>query len=153
MRIVWWWNCLVNFLKLKTCLGSSHTYRLRSKDSFYQHLQAAMIPGRGNTDGKGVHIVQYFALPTDFKLGQIGNDAAVGLLQRLVHDGKESNGYALYMLLQTLYNITLSSTNLELFLIINEFCWHYMLVRVGSSDCGLQMQLYHTHSYILLESL
>ena len=100
-----------------------------------------MIPGRGSTDGKGVHIVQYFALPTDFKLEQIGNDSAVGLLQRLVHDGKESNGYGLCILLLTLYSITLSSTNVELFLIINEFCWHYMPVRFGSSDCGLQMQV------------
>lgn len=52
-----------------------------------------MIPGRGSTDGKGVHIVQYYGLPEDFELSDVGNEAAVGLLQRLVHDGKEANGY------------------------------------------------------------
>ena len=55
-------------------------------------LQAGMLPGRGSTNGKGVHIVQYFALPGDFRFDQLENDAAIGLLQRLVADGKETNG-------------------------------------------------------------
>ena len=34
----------------------------------------------------------YFALPDGWEASQVGNDAALGLLLRLVHDGIEADG-------------------------------------------------------------
>jgi len=48
--------------------------------------------GGGQTDGKGVSLVYYFALPDGFEMEDVGNPAAVGLMQRFIHGGKEQNG-------------------------------------------------------------
>lgn len=60
-----------------------------TKDPF---LQASGLLGGGQTDGKGVSLVYYFALPDNFEMEHVENPAAVGLMQRFIHDGKEQNG-------------------------------------------------------------
>ncbi len=39
--------------------------------------------------------VYYFGLPDGWEPSQVGNDAALGLLLRLVHDGVEADGCGL----------------------------------------------------------
>lgn len=53
-----------------------------------------MQPGlmRSATDGKGVSLVYYFALPEGFELEHVENTAAIRLLQHFVQDGTEANG-------------------------------------------------------------
>ena len=45
----------------------------------------------GPTDGNGASLVYYFALPEGWTPEQESNKAALGLLQRLVHDGREAD--------------------------------------------------------------
>lgn len=54
-------------------------------------LQASIF---GANDGKGHSLVYYFGLPEGWDLSMVDNNAAVRLLQRLVHDGTEADGYA-----------------------------------------------------------
>ena len=49
--------------------------------------------GGGATDGKGVSLVYYFALPEEFELGDVENKEALSLMQRFIHDSKEKNGW------------------------------------------------------------
>lgn len=48
--------------------------------------------GGGQTDGKGVSLVYYFALPEGFEPEEMPNKAALGLMQRFAQGGKEHNG-------------------------------------------------------------
>ena len=50
--------------------------------------------GGGQTDGKGVSLVYYFALPDGFEPEEMPNKAALGLMQRFTQGSKENNGYA-----------------------------------------------------------
>ena len=51
-------------------------------------LQASFF---GTMDGRNCSLVYYFALPEGWETSHVGNDAAVALLQRFVHDGKEAD--------------------------------------------------------------
>lgn len=58
-------------------------------------FQAGMLGG-GATDGKGVSLVYYFALPDQFELEDVKNKAALGLMQRFIWDATEKNGWATF---------------------------------------------------------
>ena len=45
----------------------------------------------GAADGDGASLVYYFALPEGWTPEQESNKAALGLLQRFVHDGREAD--------------------------------------------------------------
>ena len=45
----------------------------------------------GASDGDGASLVYYFALPEGWTPAQEPNKAALGLLQRFVHDGREAD--------------------------------------------------------------
>lgn len=49
----------------------------------------------GANDGNGHSLVYYFGLPEGWDPAMVGNKAALGLLQRFVHDGTEEDGCAL----------------------------------------------------------
>jgi hypothetical protein len=48
----------------------------------------------GPTDGPGYSLVYYFALPEGWEPSQVDNPAALGLLRRFVHNGREFDGCA-----------------------------------------------------------
>ena len=56
------------------------------------YLQPALFGGR--TDGKGQCLVYYFTLPEGWEPSDVDNKAALGLLQRFIHDGREADGCA-----------------------------------------------------------
>ena len=43
----------------------------------------------GAQDGKGLSVVYYFALPEGWEPADVPNSAALEMLQRFFHDGKE----------------------------------------------------------------
>ena len=53
-------------------------------------MQPALFGGR--TDGKGQSLVYYFTLRRGWEPDQESNKAALGLLQRFVHNGREADG-------------------------------------------------------------
>ena len=58
----------------------------------FQHLlcllQASLF---GAQDGKGLSVVYYFALPEGWEPADVPNFAALEMLQRFFHDGKEQD--------------------------------------------------------------
>ena len=52
-------------------------------------LQASLF---GAQDGQGLSLVYYFTLPEGWQPSDVTNIAALELLQRFIHDGKESDG-------------------------------------------------------------
>ena len=51
-------------------------------------LQASLF---GTQDGKGLSVVYYFALPEGWEPADVPNSAALEMLQRFFHDGKEQD--------------------------------------------------------------
>lgn len=51
-------------------------------------VQASLF---GAQDGQGLSLVYYFSLPEGWEPSQVPNLAALQLLQRFIHDGKESD--------------------------------------------------------------
>lgn len=49
-------------------------------------VQASLF---GAQDGKGLSLVYYFALPEGWEPADVPNSAALEMLQRFFHDGKE----------------------------------------------------------------
>ena len=54
-------------------------------------LQASLF---GAQDGQGLSLVFYFSLPEGWEPHHVANVAALELLQRFIHDGRESDKYA-----------------------------------------------------------
>lgn len=54
-------------------------------------LQASLFGGQ---DGQGLSLVYYFTLPEGWEPNDVGNPAALQLLQRFIHDGREQDKYA-----------------------------------------------------------
>ena len=50
------------------------------------HVQASLF---GSQDGQGLSLVYYFTLPEGWEPHDVGNLAALELLQRFIHDGRE----------------------------------------------------------------
>ena len=53
-------------------------------------LQASLF---GSQDGQGLSLVYYFTLPEGWEPNDV-NPAALELLQRFIHDGREQDKYA-----------------------------------------------------------
>lgn len=47
----------------------------------------------GAQDGQGLSLVYYFTLPEGWEPTDVGNEAALGMLQRFIHDGREQDKY------------------------------------------------------------
>jgi len=47
----------------------------------------------GAQDGQGLSLVYYFTLPEGWEPKDVGNEAALGMLQRFIHDGREQDKY------------------------------------------------------------
>ena len=62
-------------------------------------LQASLF---GAQDGNGLSLVYYFTLPEGWEPNDVGNPAALEMLQRFIHDGREQDKYAL-LLVQNLW--------------------------------------------------
>lgn len=54
-------------------------------------LQASLF---GSQDGQGLSLVYYFTLPEGWEPNDVGSSAALELLQRFIHDGREQDKYA-----------------------------------------------------------
>ena len=57
-------------------------------------LQASLF---GAQDGNGLSLVYYFTLPEGWEPNDVGNPAALEMLQRFIHDGREQDKYAQLM--------------------------------------------------------
>ena len=51
-------------------------------------LQASLF---GSQDGQGLSLVYYFTLPEGWEPQDVGNLAALQMLQRFIHDGREQD--------------------------------------------------------------
>ena len=69
-------------------------------------LQASLF---GNQDGQGLSLVYYFTLPEGWEPNDVGNLAALELLQRFIHDGREQDKYAYSFMLHTQTNLKVAA--------------------------------------------
>ncbi len=54
----------------------------------------------GAQDGQGLSLVYYFTLPEGWEPNDVGNEAALGMLQRFIHDGREQDKYITILSIQ-----------------------------------------------------
>ena len=79
----WWAGVLVLYLQ---CMGRIQADLAESL--ILSHSQASLF---GNNDGPGHSLVYYYALREGFNPSLADNPAAVGLLRRFIHNGREEN--------------------------------------------------------------
>lgn len=107
-------------------------------------LKHARLAGRvqasffGTQDGPGQSLVYYFALPEGWEPAHVNNAAAVALLQRLAHNGREDDGcafghprHSLRSFLSQLLDIPVPA--------FGHFCHSFQKTRLIASDISSQL--------------